>query len=218
VSALGALSPFVGAARPVAPAGERCQVCAEAIDGDAHEHLCDLEARTLLCACRSCATLFAQPVQGAVRMRVVPKRVLVDGAFRLGDAEWAALGLPVRLAFVFFNSRLARWVALYPSPAGATEAELPPGAMEPLAAATPLVAELAPDVEALLIYGRRGGALESFLAPIDACYGLVGRVRLHFRGFHGGDRAWQEIEAFFAGLRARAAAVPPRQEQREDRG
>jgi hypothetical protein len=225
VNALAALQPFARGWRAVAPAGERCQVCAGAIAEDQHEHLVDLQRRSLLCACRSCATLFAPPgatagagsasapgAGAAARYRVVPTRVLVDPAFRLKDAQWSALQIPVGLAFIFFNSSLARWVALYPSPAGAAESELTLEAMKELAAATPLLAEAQPDVEALLVYGRRGGDFDSYLAPIDACYRLVGRVRVHWQGFHGGDAAWREIEAFFEDLRARArpvAGAPP---------
>ena len=143
----------------------------------------------------------------AISYRVVPKRVLVDPGFQLDEAQWAALAVPVRLAFIFYNSRLARWVALYPSPGGAAESDVPPAAFEALAAATRLVAEVAPDVEALLVYGRRTAKLESFLAPIDACYRLVGEVRRSWQGWSGGDVVWGRIESFFADLRARARAV-----------
>jgi hypothetical protein len=202
MNALAALEPFVRAWRAVAPAPERCGVCAAAIDDERHEHMVDLEQRALLCTCPPCTTLFAhRPGQ---RYRVVPKRVLIEPRFRLEDEQWAALAIPVRLAFLFYNTRLARWVALYPSPGGAAEAEIPAAGLQQLAAVTNLIAEVQPDVEALLIYGRRGRTLETFLVPIDACYRLVGEVRRHWQGFHGGDLVWQHIESFFAELRARA--------------
>jgi hypothetical protein len=40
---------------------------------------------------------------------------------------------------------------------------------------------------------------------VDACYELVGRIRRHWTGFEGGEEAWLEIDAFFAGLPAREA-------------
>ena len=40
--------------------------------------------------------------------------------------------------------------------------------------------------------------------PIDACYRLVGLVRLHWRGFDGGSEAWAAIDTFFAELNERA--------------
>ena len=61
-----------------------------------------------------------------------------------------------------------------------------------------------PDVEAILIHARRGGPIDCFLVPIDACYELVARVRRSWRGFDGGDQARSEISAFFDGLSARS--------------
>ena len=108
MNALAKLEPFVRAWRAVAPPQEHCGVCRQAIDDEQHEHLIDLEKRALLCSCSTCATLFAQEGTAPVaRYRVVPKRVLVDPNFQMDDAQWAALAVPVRLAFVFFNSRLA---------------------------------------------------------------------------------------------------------------
>jgi hypothetical protein len=49
-----------------------------------------------------------------------------------------------------------------------------------------------------------GTARDYFLAPIDACFELVGLIRLHWRGLSGGTEAWREIEAFFARLRERS--------------
>ena len=61
-----------------------------------------------------------------------------------------------------------------------------------------------PDVEALLISRRCGRTeTECWIVPVDACYELVGRIRRHWRGFEGGEEAWVEIDAFFAGLGAR---------------
>ena len=60
-----------------------------------------------------------------------------------------------------------------------------------------------PDVEAILIC-RTGGTIEYFLVPIDACYELVGQMRLKWRGFDGGAEARASIEAFLADVRERA--------------
>jgi hypothetical protein len=201
MSALGGLAPFARGWRPVPRAGERCEVCAAELDEQRHRHLVDVERRKLLCVCQRCRPPHAD------RYRLVPSRVLVDPDFTFDDAQWAALEIPVRLAFIFFSSPAGRWVAFYPSPAGAAESELPLGGFSVLSAATPLVRAAAPDVEALLIHGRPGSPFETFLVPIDVCYALVGKVRLTWRGFHGGDRAWRELAAFFADLRARAEVV-----------
>jgi CSLREA domain-containing protein len=63
----------------------------------------------------------------------------------------------------------------------------------------------APDIEAALIC-RTDAGVEYFLVPIDACYELAGRMRLHWRGFDGGSEARESIEAFLANVRSRARA------------
>jgi hypothetical protein len=194
-------------ARPPAPPGERCELCAQDI-AEPHPHVVDLVTRTLACACAACGTLFRHFGAGA-RYRTVPDRVLVDPAFSLDDQAWAALRIPVGLAFVFCNSSLSRWVAFYPSPAGSTEAELPEQPWQALLASSPLLAEVQPDVEALLVHRPPGAPGAYFLVPIDACYRLVAKVRLTWRGFHGGDAARAEIEDFFAELRTRARPLRP---------
>ena len=95
-------------------------------------------------------------------------------------------------------------MAFYPSPAGATESLLPLGAWQELVATNPLLTQLAADVEALLVYGRRDAPFECFLVPIDACYELTGLVKRRWKGFDGGEEAWREIDAFFAGVRQKS--------------
>ena len=66
-----------------------------------------------------------------------------------------------------------------------------------------------PDVEALLVnrvgHPRRTGCAIYSMVPIDECYKLVGLIRTHWKGFGGGTEVWQEIEKFFADLRAKAS-------------
>jgi hypothetical protein len=50
-------------------------------------------------------------------------------------------------------------------------------------------------------------AVESFVVPIDACYELAGRMRLHWRGFDGGTEARQAIAEFLDTVRGRAVSV-----------
>lgn len=211
--ALPALARYVRAgARRREGAEERCELCAEAI-GPEHGHLVDLEDRGLRCACRACSILFDQ--EGAARYRRVPDRVLAEPGFALDEQAWAELGVPVRLAFFFHNSALARWVAVYPSPAGPTEAEVPLATWQQRMAGSLLAARAAPDVEALLVRGRPGGGARWYLAPIDACYRLVGEVRRTWRGFDGGDDARRAIDTFFTEIQRRARIVGPPQERTE---
>jgi hypothetical protein len=211
MTALEALAPYArrGAGRSAAAAGEACEICAAPV-AEQHAHVVDLVRRGLRCACPTCARLFDQPSAGA-RYRTVPRRVLHDPTFTLAAARWADLQIPVGLAFVLYDSARSSWVAHYPSPAGATESELPLDAWRALVAERPLVAAIQPDVEALLVYGPRGATtLECHLVPVDLCYELVARIRRHWKGFEGGDGARGEIERFFAELRARRRTFAPR--------
>jgi hypothetical protein len=189
-------------APPKAPPGEHCELCNELIP-DEHPHVVNLETRALLCACRPCYLLFTSRGAGAGKFAAVPDRYLYDPEFALTDAQWDQLQIPVKMAFFFHNSVLDQTVVFYPSPAGATESMLPSETWDEVMAANPLFASLAPDVEALLVY-RRDDRYECFLAPIDACYELVGRVRLHWKGFDGGQEAWEAIDGFFDRLRERS--------------
>jgi Fe-S cluster biogenesis protein NfuA len=191
-----------------AHSGMCCELCAAPL-ADTHAHVVELADRALRCACQACARALGQPGAGAGRYRMVPSRVLVDPEGALTDAQWTALGIPVRTAFLFFNSTLHRWVAFFPSPAGATESELPEPALATLLASHRLLQRVEPDVEALLVHGRATEPLRCFLVPIDACYELVARVRRHWRGFSGGDEAWGAIDHFFADLEARGRALGP---------
>ena len=71
--------------------------------------------------------------------------------------------------------------------------------------ANPVLKTLEPDVEALLV-NRMGGACECYRVGIDECYKLVGLIRMHWKGFSGGQAAWDEIGRFFVGLKERSHA------------
>ncbi|MFF8357995.1 DUF5947 family protein, partial [Streptomyces chartreusis] len=165
-------------------------------------HLVDTEQRALVCACGACALLMQQPGAAAGRVRAVPARYLTDPGHRLDERAWEALRIPVGVVFFFRNAALDRLVALYPSPAGATESELEPAAFDEVLGGSRLAALLEPDVEALLLR-RDGDTFECHLVPIDVCYELVGRMRLLWQGFDGGAEARAALDAFFDDVRSR---------------
>ena len=187
---------------PRTVAGERCEMCAEPI-GTEHGHVIDLDSRAIMCTCRGCYLLFTSRGAGGKRHRAVPQRFRHAPRFAPGAALWESAGIPVRMAFLFRNSVQDRVVAFYPSPAGATESLLPLGTWEEM---TPMSADIADDVEALLI-NKLDDGFECFLVPIDTCYELVGLVRSHWRGFDGGTEAHEAIDGFFAKLRERSEVV-----------
>jgi hypothetical protein len=180
-------------------------MCAEPI-GDGHSHVVNLDSRQIMCTCRACWLLFTHQGAAGGRYRAVPDRYLHDPAFQLDEGRWEALQIPVRVAFFFNNSDLGKVVAFYPSPAGATESLLSLEAWEEVVAANPVMTDLVPDTEALLVQ-RAGEGFECFLVPIDACYELVGLVRMHWKGFDGGEEAWAAIDGFFDAVRDRSRPV-----------
>ncbi|HEX3557459.1 MAG TPA: DUF5947 family protein [Thermoanaerobaculia bacterium] len=191
--------------RPRAAPEERCELCGVPIPPE-HRHLVNLETRSLLCVCRPCGLLFTQAGAAGGKYRSVPERYLFARDLVLTDAQWESLQIPVNIAFFFYNSALGHTAAFYPSPAGATESLLPLETWEELTAKNPVLAGMEPDVEALLVYKRSDG-FECYVVPIDACYELVGRIRLRWKGFQGGEEAWREIDAFFAGLREKSGGT-----------
>lgn len=200
------LQRFVrGSGPPAATAApEKCEMCATPVPAE-HGHVADLEQATLLCACRACYLLFTREQGGRGRYRAVPDRYLADPASPLSAAEWDELEIPVGLAFFLHSSQRGEVAGFYPSPAGATECRLDLKAWHRLAAAHPLLGAAAADVEAILISRNDSGA-ECFLVPIDACYELAGRMRLHWRGFDGGSEARVSIADFLDTVRSRARA------------
>jgi hypothetical protein len=77
-------------------------------------------------------------------------------------------------------------------------------------AENPSLRALLPDVEALLLRApvRSGDHYECFLVPIDSCYELIGRLRRVWRGFDGGAQAREQIDEYFAAIRARSRPAP----------
>lgn len=189
------------------PVGERCELCGQGVHAD-HGHVVDLEERALLCTCDPCRLLFAHEQADHGRFRAVPRRHRPAVDVELTAQQWERLQIPVGLSFVFRNSRLGRLALFYPGPAGATESLLETEAWQEVLAAVPGTADLADDVEALLLRRVRERT-ECCLVPVDVCYRLIGRIRQDWRGFDGGPQVRAEIDRFFAQLREPAAAPRP---------
>jgi hypothetical protein len=193
------------APQPVAEQEERCDLCGDVVP-PRHRHLIDVQERRLLCACRACAILFDHAGAGGGHYRLLPQTSRALRGFALDDALWRSLDIPVDLAFFFHSSPAGKVVAFYPAPAGATESLLPLDAWDEVVRRNPVLEEMETDVEALLV-NRRGGAYEHWLVPVDRCYELVGLMRMHWKGFHGGSAVWEQVEEFFGRLRGEAVVV-----------
>ena len=202
----GGLKRFLERPRARPRPGEVCEMCAEPI-GEAHGHVVNLEARSLMCTCKGCSLLFTQAGAAGGRYKAVPTGTeLYDPSAAITQAQWDSIQIPVSMAFFFHNSTMGRVVAFYPSPAGATESMLELDTWAEIMAANPALANPEPDVEALLVR-RSGTGFECWLVPIDACYELVGRVKRHWKGFDGGAELWQDLDGFLDALRERARRV-----------
>ena len=178
------------------PPAEFCELCHVEIPSE-HPHLIDIADRRLVCACPACSILFDGRTDG--KFRCVPRRTQMLTDFRLTDAEWNALHIPIGLAFLFHSALDGRPIALYPGPAGTTESFIGEEAWSMLILNNPELADLAPDVEALLV-NRTKRRREYYRVSIDHCFALVGLIRTRWRGLSGGAEVWDAINAYFARL------------------
>jgi hypothetical protein len=171
-----------------------------------HQHLLEPDKRKLVCVCDACAILFAN--EGQTKYKRVPRRIRVLNEFRLTDAQWDGLMMPINMAFFFLSSPQGRVVALYPSPAGATESLLEFDTWDAIVNENPTLLQMEPDVEALLVnrigHARGFSQPEYFIVPIDECFRLTGLIRSRWQGLSGGAELWREIGQFFSGLREHA--------------
>jgi hypothetical protein len=184
---------------------EHCELCDEVIPA-VHRHLLDLSSRALLCVCQACSLLFSEQGAGSGNYRLIPRRFLALSDFAMTDEQWDELMIPVNMAFIFRCTGEKPVMAFYPSPAGAMESLLDLEGWEGLVRNNPILNELEPDVEALLI-NRVQNAYEYYIVPIDACYQLVGLLRVSWRGLSGGQEVWEALSEFFKQLRSKARSV-----------
>src|ERR1041385_271407 len=175
---------------------EQCEFCNLPLS-PVHRHLLETATRKIICACDACALRFDNVIG---RWKLIPRDTRRLPEFRMSDAQWDSLALPIQLAFLFHSPPAGKVVALYPSPAGATESLLSLTSWNELISENPILGSMQADVEALLI-NRLKDAREYYRAPIDVCFELAGLIRLHWRGFSGGDKVWTELERFFDRLR-----------------
>ena len=187
---------------PPPAAAEACDLCGQPLPAE-HRHLLDLDSRQLICACRACSLLFDRDAAGGGHYRLIGERRLELEDFELDDATWEALRIPVDMAFFFRHSGAERVMAFYPSPMGPTESLLELDAWSRIEAANPVLGDMEPDVEALLV-NRARGSRQHWLVPLDDCYALVGLIRTGWKGLGGGTEVWLQIDGFFQRLSSRA--------------
>ena len=199
VSGLRGLSkPKPAPPAPAAETGERCDLCGTSVPSD-HRHMLNLYERQIVCVCESCWALRS----GDPEFRPTGKRTVWLEDFQLPEEIWAQFRIPIGLASFMHSSVTDCVVALYPSPAGATESELHFETWNRLTDMNPILRELDPDAEALIV-NRTADPPMYAIAPIDRCYMLVGLVKASWEGISGGAGVERAIEAYFDELRAAA--------------
>lgn len=180
------------------PALERCDLCQVSIPAD-HRHLLHLSERRILCVCEPCWAMKS----GADDLIPTGQRTLWLRDFDLPEEVWADLRIPIGLAFFMVSSVTECVVAMYPSPAGATESELRFETWRGVTERNPILDELEADVEGLIV-NRLSEPPAYVVAPIDRCYELTGVIKAHWEGISGGGGIEPAVSAFFEGLRRQA--------------
>ncbi|MGH9413873.1 MAG: DUF5947 family protein [Terriglobales bacterium] len=172
------------------PEATRCEFCAQPL-APRHEHVITVDAGTVQCACIACALLFDREGQP---LRRLPRDARFLAGFDLEPLEWAALAIPVKLAF------LTGLEAHYPSPGGLVTAAIEREVWDDIGSRHTELQSIRPGLEALLVnYLEQPHQL--FIAPLDQCYRLAGLVRSAWTGFSGGPDVGRIIRAFCLELR-----------------
>jgi hypothetical protein len=184
--------------RPPPSDGPRCELCPLTLADD-HKHLLDLEERRIVCVCPTCWSMRS----GEARYRPTGSRTLWLDGLELSDELWASFQIPIGLAFFLRSTTTDGIVALYPSPAGATESELDLEAWDRLVEANPSLEDLDPDAEALIVNRMATPHLHA-IAPLDDCYRLVGIIKSTWEGISGGSAMEEAVQRYFDDLRATA--------------
>jgi hypothetical protein len=177
---------------------ERCDLCGTTVPSD-HRHLLNLVERRIECVCESCWALRS----GDAEFRPTGSRTLWLPELDVPDDVWAGFQIPIGLAFFMESTVAGCIVALYPSPAGATESELHFSSWARMVALNPILEGLEADVEGLIVNRMADPAVYA-IAPIDRCYALTGTVKMSWEGISGGTTVSDAVAGFFDGLRAEA--------------
>jgi hypothetical protein len=180
---------------------EKCELCDRPLS-DEHRHLLELNERRILCACEPCLAMKS----GLENYCPVSTRTLWLDDFVFPDELWSAFQLPVGLAFFMRSTGTNSVVALYPSPAGATECELHLESWDKLVELNPILLDLESDAEALVV-NRMVGAHQHAIVPIDECYRLVGLIKSTWQGISGGSAIEDAVPKFFDYVRDKAGVT-----------
>jgi len=183
---------------PAQRTGEACDLCGTELPAD-HRHMLHMEERRIECTCEACWALRS----GDPEYRPVGTRVKWLPGLEMSGERWAGFNIPIGLAFFMRSTVEGAVVAMYPSPAGATESPLDESVWAALVADNPELEGLESDAEGLVV-NRLAEPPQYAIAPIDECYRLVGLIKANWEGISGGDRLEGAIRGYFQELKERA--------------
>jgi hypothetical protein len=189
------------AAPPAEGDAERCDLCGISIAED-HRHLLALVERRIVCSCEACWAMRA----GEGDYRPTGNRTVWLEEMDVPDDLWAGFQVPIGLAFFMHSTVTSCVVAMYPSPAGATESELHFESWQRMVDLNPVLGGLEPDIEGLIV-NRLTDPPAYVIAPIDRCYALTGAIKLTWEGISGGAGVGEAVTRFFDDLRRQAVAA-----------
>jgi hypothetical protein len=184
---------------PRDPSLEYCDICGVTIPED-HRHLLHVSERRIVCACEACWALRS----GEGDYRPTGTRTIWLPELDLPDELWASFQIPIGLAFFMRSSVTECVVALYPSPAGATESELHFDSWSRMCELNPVLSRLEADIEGLIV-NRLAEPPTYVIAPIDRCYALTGTIKSSWEGISGGSGVGRAVDDFFERLWGEAA-------------
>jgi hypothetical protein len=176
---------------------DHCELCSAAL-GEPHEHLLELAARRLTCACTACAVLFDVEVSAPIVQRYVrltpQARSLTLGT--IADQDLIGLGIPVRLVILCPSSVHGALYMLYPSASGPIEASAPLELWRELVERRPELRTVREDRDALIV-DLRSAAPAVVHASLDVVHELLGSLR--------GPGGMASFEASLRALKAHGA-------------
>ena len=186
---------------PADEASESCDLCGASIPDD-HRHLLALVERRIVCSCEACWAMRA----GEGDYRPTGNRTVWLPDLDVPDDLWASFQIPIGLAFFMHSTVTSCVVAMYPSPAGATESELHFETWRRMVDLNPVLDDLESDIEGLIV-NRLTEPPVYAIAPIDRCYALTGAIKVTWEGISGGSGVGEAVSQFFEQLRREAVAV-----------
>jgi hypothetical protein len=185
---------------PRDPSLEYCDICGVTIPED-HRHLLHLGERRIVCACEACWAMRS----GEGDYRPTGSRTVWLPDLDLPDDLWASFQIPIGLAFFMRSSVTECVIAMYPSPAGATESELHFESWSRMRELNPVLGGLEADIEGLIVNRLSEPPLYA-IAPIDRCYALTGTIKASWEGISGGSGVNRAVSEFFERLQGEGVA------------